>query len=465
MYTRPGKNPNDIFMLVERYEDMMKRDASYFFDAHEFEDIADYYIDKGMLGEAMESLDLAFKQYPFSANFLIKKAQVLTILERLPEAVNTLEYAETLEPSNPDLHVAKGSILSKKRKHQCALKHFKKAKELSEEPLDVFPFIAFEYQCLGNFHQAIKYLISYLEIEPEDDIAIFNIAYCFERLENYNEAIDFFSKLTSKTPYCEIAWYQLGLFYNKSKNYKKAVWAIDYAILIDSSFTAGYHEKARSHSQLGETKKALSTYLLTLELQEPSGYIYLKIALCYKELSLHKEAIRYLTKATHEDPQLSEAWMEMGLCLDEINHTEEALHYVEKAVNLNPKDLEYLYIQTKMYKKIGLIIETDIGYKKLIDLGCNSPTIWMEYAHIIKDMNEHKDAISILKQSLNLNKKHPDILFRLGAFLFLDNQLALSTKYLQKAYSIKQERIAELYKHIPDLEINEEFRQIINSLT
>ena len=464
MNTSPGKNHSDIFMLIERYEDMVKKDSSSFFDTHEFEDIADYYIDKGLLGEAMESMDIGFKQYPFSANFLIKKAQVLTILERLPEAVNELEYAETLEPSNPDLYIAKGSILSKKRKHQKALRYFQKAQDLSDEPIDVYPFIAFEYQCLGNFHKAIKHLILFLEIEPEDDIAIFNIAYCFERLENYNEAIDFFLKLTNKTPYCEIAWYQLGLFYNKSKDYKKAIWALDYAILIDNSFTAGFHEKARSLTKLGETKKALNTYLLTIEIQEPSGYTYLKIALCHKELSQYKQAIRYLTKATHEDPQLSEAWMEMGLCLDEINSTEEGLYYIEKAISLNPDDLEYIYIQTKIYKKIGLIIETDLGYKKLIDLGCNSPTIWIEYADLMKDMNEIKDAISILKQSLIQNKKNPELLFKLGAFLFIDKQIPLSKKYLQQAYSIKQGSLTELYLQMTILSENEEFKQIINSL-
>jgi tetratricopeptide (TPR) repeat protein len=464
MNTSPGKNDSNMFMLIERYENMVKKDSSSFFDSHEFEDIADYYIDKGLLGEAMESMDIAFKQYPFSGNFLIKKAQVLTILERLTEAVSALEFAETLEPNNPDLYIAKGSILSKKRKHQKALRYFQKAQDLSEEPLDVYPFIAFEYQCLGNFDKAIKYLILFLEIEPEDDIAIFNIAYCFERLENYNEAIYFFLKLTNKTPYCEIAWYQLGLFYNKLKDYKKAIWALDYAIIIDSSFTASYHEKARSLTKLGEINNALKTYLQTIEIQEPSGYTYLKIALCYKELSMYKQAIRYLTKATREDPQLSEAWMEMGLCLDEINSTEEGLYYIEKAISLNPDDLEYLYIQTKIYKKIGLIIETDLGYKKLIDLGCNSPTIWLEYADLIKDMNEIKDAISILKQSLTQNKKHPELLFRLGAFLFMDKQIILSKKYLQQAYSIKQGSLNELYLKIPILGENEEFKKIINSL-
>ena len=248
-------NKKSISQLIERYENMLNGHTQLFFDSHEFEDIADHYIDKGLLGEAMGSMDLAFKQYPFSANFLIKKGQILTILERLPEAEKVLERAESLEPSNPDLHIAKGSILSKKRKHQQALKHFQKAQTLSENVMDVFPFIAFEYQCLGKFNDAIKYLSSFLEEEPEDDIAIFNIAYCFERTDSYNEAIDFFKKLTEKAPYCEIIWYQLGLFLNKTKDYNQAVWALEYAILIDECFTAGYHEKAPQFISFRKNKR------------------------------------------------------------------------------------------------------------------------------------------------------------------------------------------------------------------
>ena len=77
---------NNIAKLISRYENMLNNNTQSFFDTHEFEDIADHYIEKGLLGEAMGSMEMASTQYPFSANFLIKKAQILTILERLPEA-------------------------------------------------------------------------------------------------------------------------------------------------------------------------------------------------------------------------------------------------------------------------------------------------------------------------------------------------------------------------------------------
>ena len=456
-------NKKDISQLIERYENMLDGRAQLFFDSYEFEDIADHYIDKGLLGEAMGSMDLAFKQYPFSANFLIKKGQILTILERLSEAEKILEKAESLEPSNPDLHIAKGSILSKRRKHQLALKHFQKAQILSENEMDVFPFIAFEYQCLGKFKDAIKYLSSFLAEEPEDDIAIFNIAYCFERSDAFNDAIDFFKNLIEKAPYCEIIWYQLGLFHNKTKDYKQAVWALDYAITIDECFTAGYHEKARSLSHLGKTKEAIETYMLTFAFEEPTGFTYLKIGLCYKELMQYKQAIRYLTKACHEDPQLSEAWLEIGLCYDASGASEEGLHYIKKALNLNPDDLEYLYIQTKTYKKIGLYAEADLGYQKLIELGCDSPALWMEYAQLMRDLNETKDAISLLRQGLQKNKNHVNLLFRLGAYLFLEGQEEQASKYLQKANAIQPDSKSDLFEHIPDLEKNISFKKLLKT--
>ncbi len=184
--------------------------------------------------------------------------------------------------------------------------------------------------------------------------------------------------------------------------------------------------------------------------------------MCYKELSSYKQAIRYFTKACHEDPQLSEAWMEIGLCYEATGSIEEALHNIKKAVNLSPDDLEYLYIQTKIHYKTGLYHEAELGYNKLMKLGCESPTIWIEYAHLMNKINETKEAISLLKKGLKQNKNHSELLVRLGAYLFLDGQEDLARKYLRMANTINPEINIELYKHIPALENNDAFKKLLN---
>ncbi|GIR13502.1 MAG: hypothetical protein CM15mP23_20770 [Cryomorphaceae bacterium] len=153
--------------------------------------------------------------------------------------------------------------------------------------------------------------------------------------------------------------------------------------------------------------------------------------------------------------------MEIGLCYEATGSIEEALHYIKKAVNLSPDDLEYLYIQTKTYYKTGFYNEAELGYKKLIKLGCESPIIWMEYAHLMRKSNETKKAILILKKGLEKNKKHSEILVRLGAYLFLDNQEELAHKYLRTANKINPDIKTDIYKHIPDLKNNNNFNKLL----
>ena len=154
--------------------------------------------------------------------------------------------------------------------------------------------------------------------------------------------------------------------------------------------------------------------------------------------------------------------MEIGLCYEATGSIEEGLHYIKKAVSLSPDDLEYLYIQTKIQCKTGLYNEAELGYKKLIKLGCESPIIWMEYAHLIKTFNETKKAISILKRGIKQNKKHSELLARLGAYLFLDGQENLAHKYLRMANSINPEIKTDLFKHIPALKNNDTFKKLLN---
>ena len=153
--------------------------------------------------------------------------------------------------------------------------------------------------------------------------------------------------------------------------------------------------------------------------------------------------------------------MEIGLCYDAKGSSEEGLHYINKALNLNPNDLEYIYIQTKIYSKIGLIDEAILGYKRLLDLNCDSPNLWMELAFLKKEIDESKEAIHILESAIKIHKNNVDLLFRLGAYLFLDNQIEKASIYLQKANALDSTSSTKLFEHLPILEENAIFNQLL----
>ena len=71
---------------VERYEEMIRNHDQYFFDAQAFENIIDYYIEKNDPAKAIQVVEYAVNQHPFAAVFLIKKAQLLVVTNKVTEA-------------------------------------------------------------------------------------------------------------------------------------------------------------------------------------------------------------------------------------------------------------------------------------------------------------------------------------------------------------------------------------------
>ena len=55
-------------------------------------------------------------------------------------------------------------------------------------------------------------------------------------------------------------------------------------------------------------KEAIENYLLTLELDDPTSFAYLRIGVCYEKLNNSEMALQYYYKTVHEDPLLDKGW-------------------------------------------------------------------------------------------------------------------------------------------------------------
>src|SRR5690606_5818235 len=101
----------DPKLSVARYEEMIRNKDQYFFDSQAFEGIIDYYIDKNDPVKALQVVDYAVSQHPFAAIFYIKQAQLYAVTNQLSSALQALEKAESLEPSEGEIYFIKGGIL------------------------------------------------------------------------------------------------------------------------------------------------------------------------------------------------------------------------------------------------------------------------------------------------------------------------------------------------------------------
>ncbi len=433
------ENEDEFFNLLDLVDDFKRMQAEgkvRFYDLEEFEMISDYFYEIGKVQRALDVLGLAQDQHPYAGSLKLKRIQYLTAADKTREATRLLSEIESTMVDSYDLFMARAALLSKTGNHQKAIEQYRQAINLTEFPEDVYHLLALEFQLVGAFDKALKYLKLTLEVFPDDEIALYNLALCYDLSEKEEEAISYLEEFIDVNPYSEIAWYHLGIMHTKLGDLKEALRSYDYAILIDEYFSAAYYEKARVLEQEYRYMEAAETYLASFEYEGASGYGYYKIGLCY--LRLHKEdkAESYLSKAIQEDPDLEEAYYELALIKDEKENWSEAVFLICKAVELDPENWQFRHSSALIHRRAGKLDEAAVIYQNLIKDGFYDGNTFTEYAQLLFDMCEFDEGMAILYKALELMPESGAIHYQLAGYLFTIKESDEGGIYLKKALQL-----------------------------
>jgi tetratricopeptide (TPR) repeat protein len=210
---------DDISPMVSRFEEMIKQNDAYYFERHDLEDIVDYYINTNHHQKALKAIRFATNQYPDSTFFLLRKSQLIAAEGQYDESLNLLEQLEIFESGNPEVFITKGSIYSMLARPKDAIQSYKQALRLDRKIEDVYLFIAFEFQNMNMYGQAARYLRRCLQLNPDNEAALFEMSLCFDVTAKFNSGIKFFNAFLDKNPYSKVAWYALGHLYSKLQQF------------------------------------------------------------------------------------------------------------------------------------------------------------------------------------------------------------------------------------------------------
>ena len=118
--------------LVRRFEDHLKKKNTEFFDLDAYEQIIDYYLLRAKYNKALQAVNQAIGQYPFSTELLTVKADILVNLEEYEQALDLLEKAKAFQPNDWEIFLTTGSILSQQGKFKEAIENYEQALTLAE---------------------------------------------------------------------------------------------------------------------------------------------------------------------------------------------------------------------------------------------------------------------------------------------------------------------------------------------
>ncbi len=449
-------------MSLSRFESMLKTNDVYFFDATEFEEIVQHYLNIGKHTLAKKAIQLGLDQHPHSIALKLLKVEVFIFEDNFEDAVKLINEIEAVEPHNDELFFQKAVILSKYKKHQEAIDVLKQSLDYVEDPVDVWAMIGMEYLYLDDFDNARMNFAKCIDVDFEDYSSLYNIVYCYEMQEDFEQSIKFLRKYIDKNPYSEVAWHQLGKQYFELEDYENALKAFDYAVIIDETFIGGYLEKAKSLEQLGHFEKAIENYLITLELDDPTAFAYVRIGECHEKLEAPGTAIEFYKKAVYEDPLLDKAWLLLTNLYCEAENYNKASYYITKALQIDDSNIMYWRKYAEINIKLNFFDETVKAYQKCIDLGDIDIEVYIAQTDVLIYLGEFKNALKVLIKAKNTYKEFAELEYRLFGLFMIEGKEQYAFIHLKNALSIDCEGLSVIEDLFPSVSENEKVQRIIS---
>ena len=425
---------------LSRFESMLKTNAVLFFDAEEFEEIINHYMDNGKIALAKKATKMALEQHPTSVNLKLFQVEMYVVENKLDIAEALLDDIFGLDSSNEELYIQKANILSRKEKHLQAIDELKKALQMTDDEIDILNMIGIEYLFLEDYENAKYHFMQCVELDEQDYASLYNVVYCYEFLNQHNEAIDYLSIYLDKNPYCEVAWHQLGKTYFEIKKYKKALAAFDFAIISDDRFVGAYLEKGKVLEKLKRYNEAIESYTISLNLEDPTSFALLRIGKCYQKLGNDELALQFYTKCVDEDALLDKAWIAITDFYYRKKDYQKALHFIEKALHIDGENVHYWKRYGKINQKLQFFEEAEVGFRKTLELGNFELETWLTRSDILIHLGEYEAAIINLNQALDFYSGNAEIEYRLAALHYhlgecikgrfhLENGLRINPEY------------------------------------
>lgn len=162
------------------------------------------------------------------------------------------------------------------------------------------------YNAAGRYDKAIGPAKKIVDLEPKNEMNIYNLGLMYFQLKNYNEAIAAFKQCLAIKPDMPNAWFQIGSAYLNEKMYKEAIDAFKKFTAITPDEPGGWLSMGVCYMYLKNFEGALEPIKKAVDLKPDNANAQYNLAIVYINLKDNLSAREVYKKLATLDPGLAE---------------------------------------------------------------------------------------------------------------------------------------------------------------
>lgn len=420
--------------LVNRFEDMLEQQKSYYFDTDELNVILEHYLQHDDIKKANIVADIAVKFHPDDQLISIIKAKQLIANSHAQEALVVLENADT-DKEDADYQITLGTCYSELQEPRKAIKAYMKAVRAFEykECEDLYNSIAIEYENLCDYQKALDFYIKGLNRKIDLDSQYFEIRNCYSMLNKMDEAVDFFRGEIDIDPYSIPAWMALSSCYIRKNDLVAAIEQLEYVLAIDPRNQKAYIDIATAYNELGKFAQTFDTMTEARHYNAESPLLYCLYGEAKAKSGDTAEAMRSYKKAMRLDGDLPEAYAGIGFILSDENNPKSALKFLRHAHSLAPYNVDYMYVMVEEHNKLEEFDKALRVVNEILSLNPydESAYISMMECYVLKD--DVENAFLSIRRGLDILGDNAPLLYRKAFLHFAEKEDESGLLTLEKA--------------------------------
>jgi|GEM_PF-1874784 len=366
-------------------------------------------------------------------------------LKEYKTAKDWLEYAKTLDPNHPTIHLKLGECLMNLEEEGAAVSAYQKSLELDPRSIEALSALAHYFKDEFKISAAADFASQALLLDEDYPLLNAIMANYWYELNDFHKALFHVEKEISNGTASYVDYDLAGNILSALGRYEDATNYYSYAIDQESSGVAldAIASMAYAKSKLGDLDYAVEalTDMFDIDLPYLVKLYYATLAECYLD---HKHYVKVLGVAEEArgreasdivyENRLSIAESEALLCLGRAHDAIDRLMEALDKDNLNAK--LYWKLGEILYHYLQNIPEATEAYKRAIDLDSDKATYLMSLALLYRYEEEWELARPLYEKANIMQPHSSETLFGLALYEKEHKNYPQAINYLQQMLEI-----------------------------
>lgn len=374
----------EVYELVNRFEQSVHTGVAQFFDVHEFVALIDFFLDHEGEERALQALELAEKIYPTSLEIKYKWAEYYHFIEDYEKALQIIRHFEQIDKGNPDLYYLKGEVEYELGNINAAVESFDKAARVEPyDNIEILHRISTFFLESDEINLALKYLLISYNKERNNLAVLFDLGYCFERLNELDKSVRYYNEYLDINPFSASAWYNLGIVHTKLGEFEKALECYDFCIAIDPEYSSAYHNKGNTLATLERYAEAAKVFDELTALEPENPRVFALLGESYEKLEQFDKALDAYNRSIVLDPEFAEGYYGIGVVLAARKKYDLSLNFIRRSITLNPEEYDFWLGLGRVYFEMNDLENSIKAYREATSLNPDLPDAYLSLAEVL----------------------------------------------------------------------------------